>query len=158
MVSPKMMVRSLIFWLAVFLIGQTCPVNAQNCDVSATDFDRKDLIESLKQGGFSGVINQKAIFNKTGAILVSGNCYEIYIYEYSFKPEGGIAIHFAQRLLIVSGNAYVGKYDVEDAPARIKGNVIEFNYDEEIGNKIIFEENGPPSKVYLNGETNYLDK
>lgn len=150
--------NGLIGIVLLMAVAQVMISVASGCDFASTDFDRKDIIKILKSGDFGSVINQKVKFDKIGEIAILDKCYEIFTYEYSFKPTGGTAIHSVQRLFVISNNQYVGTYDIDDIPLKINGNVVEFSGTEDVGNKIVFDNDGPPKKVYLNGEVKYLYK
>jgi hypothetical protein len=64
----------------------------------------------------------------------------------------------SKRLLVLSNSKYLGMYAIDEFPRRIKGNTVEFPGPEKWGNKIVFDKETPPSKIYLDGEVRELFK
>jgi hypothetical protein len=70
------------------------------------------------------------------------------------KTIWGNSCRGTSRLLIFSEDKkYIGEYSHYDAiPIRIENNQIIFDATPESGNSIIFDEEGPPKKVRINGD------
>jgi hypothetical protein len=113
----------------------------------------------LSSQGFTGELNGKVEITKLGNIAVGSTRYKIFYYAWEESNPSGAAVHASYRVILIRGsNRYIGSYSVEGRPKKLGLSSIQFDYPEAVGNKIIFDKNGPPAKVLLNGELQVLAK
>jgi hypothetical protein len=148
-----------IMLLIVMLLFIATTLFASECDVKSTDFDRNNVFKILRDGGFSGVLNQSLKLRKVGAIKIKNTCMKLFVCTQTWKPEGSTgSIHMVKALLILSNTKYLGFYAIDELPIRLVGNVLEFPGPKEYGNSIVFSKETPPAKIYLDGEVRRLFK
>lgn len=145
--------------ITLSLFGMT-PISARDCEPKSTDFNRGEVFRVLSAGGFSGVLNQKVQIIKIGAIKIEDTCLNLYVYTLTSESKGGSegARHMAKRLLILSNTEYLGMYAIDELPKGLIGNTLEFSGSTEAGNRIVFSNELPPEKIYLDGEVRRLFK
>lgn len=115
--------------------------------------------EYLSSQGFTGELTGKVEIKKLGDITVGRKQYQIFYYAWEESNSSGAAIHASYRIILMKdSNQYIGSYSVEGRPKKLGLSSIQFDYPETVGNKIIFDKNGPPAKVLLNGELKILAK
>jgi hypothetical protein len=117
----------------------------------------------LRDGGFSGAMNEDAHVQPFGDMDVGGRHYRLMLFEWFESPRNmkGSYPHGKSRLLVFEKGAktitYLGSYVYypPDESARIEGSAVVFPYretkDEEPTNRLVFDEKGPPSRVVLDG-------
>jgi hypothetical protein len=122
----------------------------------------------LREGGFSGAMNEDAHVAPFGDMEVGGRHYRLMFFDWFESPRNmkGSYPHGNSRLLVFEvlkgkpvylGNyIYSGDFSPRDARPRIEGNAVIFPFKKEEGyeptDRLIFDEKGPPSRVVLDGE------
>jgi hypothetical protein len=123
----------------------------------------------LRDGDFSGAMNEDAHVSPFGDMDVGGHHYRLMFFEWAESPRNmkGSFPHGQSRLLVFETRkkklVYVGSYiyfdddyQRSDARPHIEGNVVVFPYKlkegDEPTNRLVFGEMGPPPRVVLDGE------
>jgi len=122
----------------------------------------------LRAGGFSFSQNGESGAQIAGSIIAGGRHYEIWLYSY----EGTTGTRHGHYNILIfertgKGLSYFGNYSVDGGPVRIHGQVIKFDYGKEDvgagyppakrGDEIVFDKDGPPPVILLNGEFHWLE-
>jgi len=110
----------------------------------------------LAEGGFSGIGNCSGgtlRANEAGEITFAEESYEIIDCRYTTASGPGGSAHGGQRILIFEGRKkYVGQYALGTPPFHrvwVQGNSVYIDVSASEGNKIKFDERGPPQNAYL---------
>jgi hypothetical protein len=118
----------------------------------------------LRDGGFSGAKNEDAHVRSLGDMDIGGRHYRLMFFEWFETPRNmkGSFPHGQSRLLVFEKRekaiTYLGSYVYypPDGSPRIEGNAVIFPYKEIKGeeptNRLVFDQNGPPLRVVLDGE------
>ena len=123
----------------------------------------------LREGGFSGAMNEDAHVSPFGDMEVGGRHYRLVLFDWFESPRNmkGSSPHGNTRLLVFEilekKPVYLGNYiylsldfSPRDARPRIEGNAVVFPFKKEEGyeptDRLVFDEKGPPSQVVLDGE------
>ena len=157
---PKM--RQTSYALAVFLLSVIAadvrPALAARCDTVQPALGRWELVDILRRGGFSGIIDEYMEINRVGNIKIEEVCFTIFVYSRGAETPPGTDFRTATRLVVIRDYTYVGMYDLFRLPLRIINYAVIFPGPKEAGNRIVFSRNGPPKEVYLHGTNRELFK
>jgi len=153
--SKLFLTAVVVFTYLILLLSIAETAVVSQCDANAPSFTRRDLIRILKRDGISIPIERDGKLNRLGNIKIGVSCYTIYTYELSFQPAANP--HYTARVLVLRERKYIGMYDVDELPISITANVIEFSSvrifrPDWPGHEIVFDKNGPPKKVLLDGQ------
>lgn len=141
----------------VFLLGLSVIAGPA---VAATDY-HSGIWNLLRAAHFNFADNGDSRVHREGIIKTGGKRYEIWRHAWEETPEHmrGSTLHGHYNILIFEqtkrGLSFFGFYDDDGVRMHIKGRTIKFDYPPEeaqYGDTIEFDDNGPPSKIRLNGE------
>jgi hypothetical protein len=133
-----------IFLSPALLISQ--PVNADQ------------LRSQLKQQGFTGVIDGDIKLADLGNIKCGKESLQVIYYEWTEGHSLGLAIHQSKRILFMSDRKYLGSYPIDDAPMKVSGTAVLFNYSTDRGHIITCSGDRLPKIALLDGEEERLEK
>jgi len=139
-----------------------------------TDF-HSGFWKLMRDANFEFTPSEETRAWQAGSITAGGKQYEIwgYAWEESHKharARGGTE-HASHGVFVLErtskGLAIIGAYDTDGVPFRVKGRTIKFDYAKQggaegvavskMGDEIVFDDKGPPSKVLLDGEIRSFD-
>ncbi|MFM2479696.1 hypothetical protein [Celerinatantimonas sp. MCCC 1A17872] len=145
--------KLLAYMILITTMLYTHVAYSKECD-HVKPLNNDTIISVLKSGGFSYPISKDAMYQWVGCYLYKETELSVYYYLNTW----GEAQRSTQRIiLIVNGRQYLGMYPINDKPDLMEGALIKFNYPSQYGN-VISLKNGPPKKIYLDGETSNLFK
>jgi hypothetical protein len=122
-------------------------------------FSKTKVMRLLKEQGFTGVLSGKITLSYLGNLNCNSAKYFVYNYEWEGPHRGQNAVHFIDRLILISTNGeYAGHYVVEDPPTSVGPSTIRFNYSNDAGNEIACDAKGLPKTVILDGSQSDLEK
>lgn len=153
-----MILKALIFITAALL----CPYSFASSPKSSWCFGTLGAI--LVAGNYSGELNCEQIsitLHKIGVIEATPKTYEIYNLIYKTITQDGYPPHGGQKILLFSNKQYVGQYSLSSPPFHglsIDAKSIVIDIQKEKGNRINFDENGPPRSVFIDEDTVKLSK
>ena len=129
------------------------------CEANYPALGRWELIHILRDGSFSGVLDEYVDLRRIGNIRFKDDtCFTLFLYSRSAASSPGTNVQGAMRLLVIRNYEYIGMYALDDPPVRIRENKLEFKAPKDWGNVIEFTKNGPPEKIHLQGEFRTLFK
>jgi hypothetical protein len=146
----------LLFLCVAILFYDARSALALRCDAKAPAFTQQSVVAILKRDGISIPILRQGKLNRLGNIKIGATCYTIYTYEAEFQAASNT--HYTARVFVLRERKYIGMYNVDELPVEINGNTIKFpgpkifEKPKREGNEIIFDENGPPQEVLVQGE------
>jgi len=124
----------------------------------------------LRAGGLCFAENGDSKAWRAGTIDAGGKRYEIWGYSWEETPrtKTGSTEHANFRILVFERAekqlSYLGNYNVDSVPFAIQGRAIKFDYAHGDpgavhypGDKIEFDDNGPPRQIVLDGELHSFD-
>jgi hypothetical protein len=120
----------------------------------------------LRRAKFSDPRDIDAKAWPVGSIGAGSRHYEIWRYSYEEFPKSTDPIlHSRHRILVfeqqAKGLSYTGSYIIDDVPFHVQGQAVKL--DSPAGtalgkDEIVFDDNGPPTEVRLNGQLLRLEK
>lgn len=154
--------------LALALPALAGPVSTQGENVGlhgqkVAAAERKGVLDELRSHRFASEKEAEITLRKMGVVTAGPTPLTLYVWVADLPPAcPGCAEHEAKRLLVFREGEYLGYYTITEFPLRLKGNVLEFPRDDlpsgDWGFKIVFGPEGPPSHIYLLGETHDFAK
>jgi hypothetical protein len=86
----------------------------------------------LRQQGFTGSLKGDIAFKDLGPLGCGTDEYRVFYFSWAEMRPGGIPGHGQQRLLLIgAGERYLGSFEIEDPPLKVKFNMIEFSHNPE---------------------------
>jgi hypothetical protein len=153
----KFRVRIYLWLLWCLFVGPP-PAFALRCDANEPALGRWELIQILRQGGFSNGIDEYMELKRLGNIKTGEKCFTLFVYTRESQSAPATNLHYTARLLVIREYEYLGMYSMDTLPTGIRQNTVEFPIPEKWGNRIVFDKNGPPQKIHLDGEFRELFK
>ena len=135
-----------------------------------TDINKqKDCIGPLRQvlvaGKYSGSLDcslVNIVIQKIGKIAIPAKSYTIYDLRYKTIPPDGLVSHGGQKILVIMNDQeYVGQYSLSPPPMHnmhIRGSSIYLDIPKKNGNRVRFDESGPPAKAFIDEEVVTLSR
>ena len=123
------------------------------------------LVPALVVGKFSGSVDchqDRLSIRYVGDLHSAGHYFKIYNYHYELKPLcPECAIHGGQRIIVLRDRQYIGQYKPDSGSAKIThGKLVLTPIDDLIladdyrqPARISFTGDGPPSTVWVEGQT-----
>lgn len=112
---------------------------------------------AMIEGGFTGPLvcsSKDASFVLAGATV--GGKFSVYDYRYRFLPHPGGVMHGGQKLVIFSGDTYVGQYMLSSAPfvdITVKGTDVVLRVGGKTPERVTLDfSRKPPKEIFVNGE------
>ena len=127
---------------------------------SSTDTVSRLLAEQGFSGDLRGAGEWQTIEITYWNRLRAGDAVFLLCIHRSFtQPAGGAAVHETKRLLVITDDGrYLGGYTLDEEPFRIVGTEVLFDVPPNVGDRITFTENGPPSRAWFDGQLRHLSK
>jgi hypothetical protein len=136
--------------IAIVVAFNSCSASGQKSDT--------ELKRSLTRQSFSGMLEGNVHFTELGVFDCQSKAVRVIYYEWNESNPPGKAIHASYRVILMTGNSYMGSYAIEDKPTVVNGKAIVFPYSPAEGNVIVCGVGGLPQEVLLNGENLELAK
>jgi hypothetical protein len=147
-----------LLFLAALIFLHARPALALRCDEDEPKFSRYELVWTLKKERFSNALDAYVEFERLGNIKVNEQtCFTFYYYTREFPAASNV--HYSTRLLVFKNWTYGGMYGTDgDTQLAIEGNAVVVSGDGGPAEKIVFDKDEPPRKIYINGVSRTLFK
>ena len=124
---------------------------------------RTGIWKVLRDGNFSGAMSEDARVRPVGDLIAGKHYYLMdFAWEETEKTKRADFPHAQYRLLVFERNGkaltYLGSYVTKGGHPRIEGKTVVFPYkdykilEQKTAKTIVFDDNGPPPKAFLDGE------